>query len=101
MVVNLSVVAEPQEGELLDAKRLHAVELVHNGQAVEAEAAVGEAIDVLEAEGVGPSVSYLHGTCALNGQALVTAEQSPDATHCSDEDESSGLKKKNKFTSQH
>lgn len=66
MVVNLSVVAEPQEGKLLDAQRLHAIQLVHDSQAVEAKAAVGEAIDVLEAEGVRAPVSYLHGAGALN-----------------------------------
>lgn len=65
MVVDLSIVAEPQVRELLDAQRLHAVQLVHDGQTVEAEAAVGEAVDVLHAEGVGSSVSDLHGAAAM------------------------------------
>ena len=74
VVVDLAVVAQPQEGKLLDAQRLHAVQLVHDGQSVEAEAAVGEAVDVLKAEGVWPPVRYLHGAGALNGQALIAAE---------------------------
>lgn len=83
VVINLSVVAEPQEGELLDAQGLHAVQLVHDGQPVEAETAVGEAIDVLKAEGVGAPVSDPHGAGALDRQTLITAKQSPDSTHVS------------------
>lgn len=81
MVVNLSIVAEPQERKLLDAQGLHAIQLVHNSQAVEAKTAVGESIYVLKAEGVRAPVSDLHGTGALNRQALIAAEQSPDTTH--------------------
>ena len=72
MVVNLSIVAEPQEWKLLNAQRLHAIQLVHDSQAVEAKTAVGEAIDILEAEGIRAPVSNLHGTGALNWQALIT-----------------------------
>lgn len=86
MVVNLSIVAEPQERKLLDAQRLHAIQLVHNSQPVEAETAVGEAIDVLESKGVRAPVSDLHGTGALNGQALIAAKQSPDTAHFTPED---------------
>lgn len=64
MVVDLAIVAETQVGKLLDAQRLHAVQLVHDGQTMEAEAAVGEAFDVLHAEGVGSSVGDLHGAAA-------------------------------------
>ena len=81
MVVDLSVVAQPQEREPLDPEGLHAVQLVHDGQAVEAEAAVGEAVDVFEAEGVRAAVGDLHGAGALRGQAVVAAEQSPNPTH--------------------
>ena len=73
-VVDLPVVAQPQVGELLDAQGLHAMQLVHDGQPVEAEAAVVETIDVLEAEGVGPPVRDLHGAGALDRQALIAAE---------------------------
>lgn len=81
MVVDFAIVAEPQEGELLDAQGLHAIQLVHDGQAVEAEAAVGEAVDVLEAKGVGAPVSDLHGIGALHSQALIAAKQGPNTTH--------------------
>lgn len=81
VVVDLPVVAQPQKGEPLDPEGLHAVQLVHDGQPVEAEAAVGEAVDVLEAEGVRPPVGDLHGAGALRGQAVVAAEKSPNATH--------------------
>lgn len=81
MVVNLSVVAEPQEGKLLDAQWLHAMQLVHDGQPVEAEATVGEAVDILEAESIWTPVSDLHGAHALCRQAVIAAEQSPDTTH--------------------
>lgn len=81
MVVNFSIVAEPQERKLLDTQGLHAVQLVHDGQPVEAEAAVGEAVDVLKAEGIGAPVSNFHGTGALNWQAVIAAKQSPDTTH--------------------
>ena len=49
---------------------MHAIQLFHNSQAVEAKAAVGEAIDILKAEGIRAPVSYLHGTGALSWQAL-------------------------------
>lgn len=81
MVVNLSIVAEPQERKLLDAQWLHAIQLVHYSQAVEAETAVGEAIHILKAKGIGAPVSDLHGIGALSGQALITAKQSPNPTH--------------------
>lgn len=48
---------------------------------MKAKAAVGEAIDILKAEGIRAPVSNLHGTSALNWEALITAEQSPDTTH--------------------
>lgn len=83
MVVDLAVVAEPEEGELDDAQRLHAVQLVHDGQPVEAQAAVGEAVDVLDAEGVGAPVGHLHGARQVSRQAVVAAEHGPDATHAS------------------
>ena len=66
MVVNLSIVAEPQERKLLDAQGLHAIQLVHDGQPVEAETAVGEAVDVLKTKGIGAPVSDLHGVGALD-----------------------------------
>lgn len=81
MVVDLAIVAEPQEGKLPDAERLHAVQLVHDGQPMEAEAAVGEATDVLDAKGVGPSVGHLHGVDELARQAVIAAEHGPDTTH--------------------
>lgn len=65
MVVDLSVVAEPQERKLLDVQGLHAVQLVHNSQPVEAKTAVGEAVDVLDAEGIGAPVSHLHGVAEV------------------------------------
>lgn len=83
MVVNLSIVAEPQERKLLDAQWLHAIQLVHDRQSVEAKAAVGEAVDILKTESVRAPVSDLHGTRALYRQALIAAEQSPDTTHVS------------------
>lgn len=58
------------------------MQLVHDGQAVEAEAAVDEAVDVFEAERIWTSVGDLHGTGALNRQAIVAAEQGPYTTHC-------------------
>lgn len=66
VVVNLSVVAEPQVRKPLDTQRLHPIQLVHDGQAVETKAAVGKAVHILKAKSVRPSVSYLHGTRALN-----------------------------------
>lgn len=74
MVVDLAVVAKPKVRELLDAQRLHAVQLVHDCQSMEAEATVGEAVDILKSEGVRPTVSDLHGTAALNRQAFVAAK---------------------------
>lgn len=81
MVVDLPVVAEPQEGELPDAQRLHAMQLVHDGQPMEAEAAVGEAVDVLNAKGVGASVGHLHGVGEVTRQAAIAAKHGPDTTH--------------------
>lgn len=81
VVVDLPVVAEPQEGELPDAQRLHAVQLVHDGQPMEAEAAVGETVDVLDAEGVGASVRHLHGVGEVTRQAAIAAKHGPDTTH--------------------
>lgn len=66
VVVNLSIVAEPNVRKLLDAQRLHAIQLVHNGKAMEAKATVGEAINILKAESIRASVSNFHGTGALN-----------------------------------
>ncbi len=87
MVVNLSIVAKPQEGKLLDAQGLHTIQLVHNSQPMEAKTAVGEAIDILKAKGIRAPVSDLHGIGALNCQALITAKQSPDSTHFTAEED--------------
>jgi len=59
VVVDLTVVDHPDVRHADNPDRLHAVEVVHNGQAVEAESAVDEVVDVLEAEAVGPAVSDL------------------------------------------
>lgn len=91
MVVNLPIVAEPQERELLDAQGLHAIQLVHNSQPVEAKTAVGEAINILNAKGIGAPVSDLHAAGELNWQTLIAAKHSPDTTHFRAEED--GLKK--------
>lgn len=79
MVVNLPIVAEPQERKRLDAQGPHAIQLVQNSQPVEAKTAVGEAVNILNAKGIRAPVSDLHGAGALNWQALITAKHSPDA----------------------
>ena len=66
MVVNLSIVAEPQVWKLLDPQGLHTIQLIHNCQSVEAKATAGKAIDIFKAESIGAPVSDLHGTHALN-----------------------------------
>lgn len=81
VVVDLSVVDKPEVGELLDADGLHAIQLVYNSQAMEAETTVSEAVDVLKAKGVGAPVGDLHSAGALNRQALITAKQGPYTTH--------------------
>lgn len=81
VVVDLSVVDKPEVGELLDADGLHAIQLVYNSQAMEAETTVSEAVDVLKAKGVGAPVGDLHSAGALNRQALITAKQGPNTTH--------------------
>lgn len=82
MVVNLSIVAEPQERKPLDVQGLHAIQLVHNSQMMEAKTAVGEAFNILDAKGIRAPMSNFHDTGALSGQALLTSKHSPDATHC-------------------
>lgn len=81
VVVDFSIVAEPQVGKLLDAQGLHTIQLIHNGQPVETKAAVGKAIDVFKAESIRAPVSDLHGTGALNRQTLIATKQSPYTTH--------------------
>lgn len=66
MIVNLPVVTQPQEWKLFDSQRLHAIQLVHNRQAMEAKTTVSEAINILYAKGIRSSVSDLHGTPALH-----------------------------------
>lgn len=81
MVVNLPIVAEPQERELCDAQGLHAMQLVHDSQPVEAKTAIGEAIDIFNTKGIGAPVTNLHGVAELNRQRLIAAKHSPDTTH--------------------
>lgn len=81
MVVNLAVVAQPQRRELVDVQGLHAVQLIQNHQTMEAQAAVGVAVDIFKAEGVRAPVRDLHGVGALSRQALVAAKHGPDAAH--------------------
>lgn len=81
MVVDLTIVTQPQIGELLDAQRLHAVQLVHDSEAVKPEAAVGETVDILKAESVRTAMSDFHGIGALNWKALITTKQGPYTTH--------------------
>ena len=71
VVVDLAVVAEPEVRELLHSQGLHAIQLVHNGQTVETEAAAGETIDVLEAESIRTPMRNLHSIGALNRQTLI------------------------------
>jgi hypothetical protein len=81
VVVDLPVVDEPQVGELLDADGLHAIQLVYDSQAMEAEATVCEAVDILKTKSVWAPVGDLHSVGALNRHALITAKQGPNTTH--------------------
>lgn len=66
MVVNLPIVAQPQERKLLDAERLHSIEWVHNCQPMKPKAAVCVAVYILKTKSIRTSMGNLHGIGALN-----------------------------------
>ena len=81
IVVDLAIVAEPQVGQTMDSYGLHAIQIIHNGQMMESEAAVFEVIHTLNAESVWSAVCNLHASNALLAHTLITTEDCPDATH--------------------
>ena len=81
MVVDLAVVDEPDLGVGVEPHGLHAPHVVHDGQAVEAQAAAVEVVDVLDPEGVRASVlDGVHGV-ALHRHVVAAAEHGPDSAH--------------------
>lgn len=85
MVVDFAVVTEPQIRVLPHSYGLHSKQRINHGQAVKSKAAVGVPIDILKTKGIWPPVRNLHCTQALHGEAVVTAEESPNATHAAGE----------------
>ena len=81
VVEDLAIVAEPQVGQTMDSHGLHAIQVIHNGQSVEAKAAVVEVVHILNAESVWSAVGNLHASAALLAYTLVTTKDCPDATH--------------------
>lgn len=81
MVVDLAVVDEPDVGQGVEAHWLHAPDVVHNGETVEAQAAVAEVVDVLDSEGVGPTMRDVVDGVALHGDVVIAPKHGPDAAH--------------------
>lgn len=81
MVVDFTVVTEPQIRIFPHSYGLHSKQGVNHRQAVKAKAAVGVSIDVLKAKCIWPPVRNLHRTQTLHRKAVIAAEEGPDATH--------------------
>ena len=81
MVVDLAVVDEPDARMSVEPHGLHALNVVHNGQAVEAEAAGLEVVDVLDPKGIRPAVADGVNGVALHRHVVVAAEHCPDSAH--------------------
>jgi hypothetical protein len=61
VVVDLTIVDHPDVGHAHDSDGLHAIEIVNNGQAMEAEGTVLEVVHILESEAVRSAMSDLKG----------------------------------------
>ncbi|PVD30866.1 hypothetical protein C0Q70_10141 [Pomacea canaliculata] len=81
VVVDLAVVDEPDVGQGVEAHWLHAPDVVHDGEAVEAQAAVAEVVDVLDSEGVWPPMRDVVDGVALHGDVVIASKHGPDAAH--------------------
>jgi hypothetical protein len=81
VVVDFTIVTEPQIRVFPHSYRLHSKQRVNHSQAVKAKAAVGVSIDILKAKCIWPPVRDLHRTQTLHGKAVIAAEEGPDATH--------------------
>ena len=77
----------------MDAHRLHAVQVVDDRQPVEAEAAVLEVVDVLDAERVRAAVRDRRAAVALARHVRLAPEYRPYAAHvCADRSGSNVIK---------
>lgn len=85
MVVDFTIVTEPQIRIFLHSYWLHSKQGVNHCQPVKSKTAVGVSIDILEAKCIWPPVCNLHGTQTLHGKAVIAAEEGPNATHASGE----------------
>jgi hypothetical protein len=68
-------------GHADDTNGLHAVQVVNDGQTVEAERAVGKVVDVLEAKAVRTTVSDLKAALHLLVNVHVRAKYTPNTAH--------------------
>ena len=64
-----------------NTNRLHAVQIVHDSQAVKAESAVRKMVDILETKAVRATVGDLKTALDLLVNVNVRAEYSPNSTH--------------------
>lgn len=81
MVVDFSVVTEPQVRVFVDLKGLHSLHVLNDGQPVKAKRAVFEVVDVLDAECVWPSMADTHTGLDLLRYIFVTTEYRPNTAH--------------------
>ena len=80
-VIDLSVVDQPYVGVRVDPHRLHAVNGVHDLKTVESETGVGKAGDGFDTECLWTPVGDLVTSGTSHLHVVLSAEQSPDATH--------------------
>lgn len=81
MIVDFTIVTEPQIRVFFDSNWLHPKQLVNHSQPVKPKAAVGIPIDIFKTKCIRTPVCNLHSTQTLNRKAVITAKEGPNATH--------------------
>ena len=81
VVVDFTVVTEPQVRIFLHSNWLHSKQLVNYSQPVKSKAAIGVPINIFKMECIQTPVCNLHSTQTLNRKAVIAAKERPNAAH--------------------
>lgn len=81
MVVDLTIIDHPDMTHANESNGLHAIQVIHNGQAMKAERTVLKVVHILESEAVWTAMSDLKGRWNLLVDFCVRTEYTPYTTH--------------------
>lgn len=84
MIINFSVVHQPNVGIFENSHWLHSSQIINDSQTMKPEGAVWKVVDGFQSEGIGAPVCDFVSSIALDSYVIVTSENRPNPAHFDD-----------------